>query len=96
MLTTVQNLDRYQIKAPGTNALESRDESENHELEWLGKILLPENNSKSKVLLLLFLLANIHGSKSKNTECGVPVMAQWLRNPASIHEGAGLIPGLAQ
>ena len=35
--------------------------------------------------------------KLKNSFAGgVPVMAQWLMNPASIHEEACLIPGLDQ
>ena len=28
-------------------------------------------------------------------ETGVPFVVQWLPNPTSIHEDAGLIPGLA-
>ena len=27
---------------------------------------------------------------------GVPVVAQWVKNPTSIHEDADLIPGLTQ
>ena len=27
---------------------------------------------------------------------GVPIVAQWVKNPASIHEDSGLIPGLIQ
>ena len=32
----------------------------------------------------------------KGRHFGVPVVAQWLMNPISIHEAAGSIPGLAQ
>ena len=39
---------------------------------------------------------NIHFNCKTLTLLGVPVMAQWLTNPASIHEDSGLIPGLAQ
>ena len=27
---------------------------------------------------------------------GVPLVADWVKNPTSIHEDAGLIPGLVQ
>ena len=27
---------------------------------------------------------------------GVPVVAQWVMNPTSVHEDAGLIPGLTR
>ena len=35
-------------------------------------------------------------SKQKYRALGVPVVAQWVKNPTSIHEDAGLIPGLSQ
>ena len=33
---------------------------------------------------------------SLGIEFVIPTVAQWLTNPASIHEDVGLIPGLAQ
>jgi len=33
---------------------------------------------------------------SNEIACGVPVVAQWVKNPASIHEDVSLIPGPAQ
>ena len=30
------------------------------------------------------------------TEIGVPIVAQWLKNPARIHEDASSMPGFAQ
>ena len=38
---------------------------------------------------MVMMLTRIHFT-------GVPVVAQWLTNPTSNHEVAGLIPGLAQ
>ena len=32
----------------------------------------------------------------RKQESEVPVVAQWVKNPTSIHEDTGLIPGLAQ
>ena len=38
----------------------------------------------------------MHNKSPSISIYGVPVVAQWLTNPTSIHEDAGLIPGLAQ
>ena len=44
-----------------------------------------------------FLHASVITKKKKISKIqGVPVMAQGLTNPTSIHEDAGLIPGLVQ
>ena len=37
-----------------------------------------------------------YASASHNEETGVPVVAQWLRNPTGNHEVVSSIPGLAQ
>ena len=36
------------------------------------------------------------GKSFKNTDRGVPVVAQQVKNPTSIHKAAGSIPGLTQ
>ena len=40
----------------------------------------------------------VYGEKrtGKKTGLGVPIVAQWLRNPTGNHEVSGSIPGLAQ
>ena len=42
--------------------------------------------------------AHISGRENFNWDkkLGVPILAQWLRNPTRIHEHEGSIPGLAQ
>ena len=35
-------------------------------------------------------------NKIKSRRLGIPSVAQWVKNPASIHEDAGSIPGLTQ
>ena len=43
-----------------------------------------------------FLLSQLVIRFSKATQVGVPVVAQWLRNPTRNHEVSGSIPDLAQ
>ena len=47
--------------------------------------------SQRKTNTMISLICGI-----QNMTQGVPVVAQWVKNPTSIYEDAGLIPGLTQ
>ena len=50
--------------------------------------------TKLKLLVQIIKSPTIH--RLKHLLTGVPVVAQWLANPAGIHEDAGSMPGLTQ
>ena len=52
----------------------------------------------SFISLIFLFLVEFHLSSSHYNKniIGVPLVAQWLTNPTSNYEVAGLIPGLAQ
>ena len=47
-------------------------------------------------IFCIYFLNRQHEHLSKNSEVGVPIMAQQLTNLTGIHKDAGLIPGLTQ
>ena len=59
-------------------------------LRWQKRIL-----AKSLLVCSSFLLLPLGSTFSVHNE-GIPIMAQKVKNPTSIHEDVGLVPGLSQ
>ena len=68
------------------------DQIKNHYI-ILYYLLKPKSKDKSILSIFLDLTSLFI---IKNIFYGVPIVAQRLTNPTSIHEDEGLIPGLAQ
>ena len=47
-------------------------------------------------MYVVFLRFYLEYSCFKNSFYGVPIVAQWIMNPTSIHEDASSFPGLPQ
>ena len=63
-------------------------------MAFSGAMLEPRHFTQSPVKTLL--LPKVSVTWGKKRHWGVSVVAQRVKNPASVHEVAGLIPGLAQ
>ena len=67
--------------------------------EGQGQSLAPHSGLKDPALLRLQHRSNLwlgFNPWPRNTKYGVPVVAQWVKNPPSIHEDTGSIPGPTQ
>ena len=66
-------------------------EQPGHQIEWVER-----ESTASKTTVGDQSSGGEKGLLYKSALLGVPVMAQWLRNPTRNHEVAGSVPALAQ
>ena len=71
-----------------------------HHSPWQCQILNPlskaRDQTSSSWMLVRFVSAEPSQELRKQFLLGVPIVVQWLMNPARNHEVVGSIPGLAQ